>query len=605
MSFFSNLLPSSSSSESSPYNSRITKILTIQIIDNSGSMNEDASKLVEALGFTRCDFARQGALLCINAYPEDQYMGVIQYSNNAQLLTPIDSLLMTPANKAKACSSIMTIRPSGGTEIFNGLQLAKQVAMNAIEIYGITDVHFILMTDGEDNTLKKHNIDQYFKQLFPQGPGGRCIFTMDTIGFGADANTELLVGWSNKMAGLYSLCFDASVVGPIFGRAIARAYLDNEVYGIYEPTPSSPNPVYHDYKRAYNHFKTNLKEMLLNPNFRTLKDRANAVDILNKEIEDWFTANPNPQKTDPDWFGLICGIHEELNDQLRKSANNANYWAEWGKAHWQTVGIALDRECSTNNKTACIQHFGTPRAIAEYARIAQIYGEMQMIKPSRLEEKLAEARRRTTEYVPPPRIYTNTQQFDEEVQRGGGCFHHTSTLRTPDGSQIGYNEIVSIIESGRVVKVLSDVHGIVPIEAIVKTPMNSKTQFVQVGNTVLTPTHPILDENTNRWFHPKALAAIYEEDVPFVFNVILGVNPDTGMRYGSVNIDGHECVGLGHGINHDPVATDSFWGTEAIVDRMKELYADQYYDYQRRTSLITFTHTLKRNSVTGWVDKIV
>jgi hypothetical protein len=529
-------------------------------------------------------------------------MAVIQYSSDAELLTPMDSLLMTRANKAKACSSIMTIRPTGGTQIFKGLQLAKQVATNAIQIYGVTKVHFILMTDGEDQTLSKNNVDQYFRSLFPSM---ESTFTMDTIGFGADANTELLVGWANKMSGLYSLCFDASVVGPIFGRAIARAYLGNEVYGIYEPMPSSPNLQYHDYKRVYNHFKNMLRDMLLNPNFRTLKDRADAVNRLNTEIEDWFTANPNPQKTDPDWFGLIFGIHEELNDQLRKSANDANYWAEWGKAHWQTVGIALDRECSTNNKTACIQHFGTPRAIAEYARIAQIYGEMQMIKPSRLEEKLAEARRRTTEYVPAPPTFANTQQFTQQNERSGGCFHHKSTLRTPDGSWIGYSEIISIIESGRVVKVLSDIYGIVPIEAIIKTPMTYKTQFVQVGNTILTPTHPILDENTNRWFHPKALSAIYEEDVPFVFNVILGVNPDTGMRYGSVNIDGHECVGLGHGICHDPVATDSFWGTEAVVDKMKGLYADQYYDYQRRTSLITFTHTFKRNPVTGWVDTIV
>lgn len=579
------------------------KILTIQIIDNSGSMHEDASKLPEALGFTRCDFARQGALLCTTAYPENQYMAIIQYSSDAELLTPMDCLLMTRANKAKACSSIMTIRPTGSTQIFKGLQLAKNVAMNAMQIYGVTKVHFILMTDGEDQTLSTNNVDQYFRSLFPEG---ESTFTMDTIGFGADANTELLVGWSNKMSGLYSLCFDASVVGPIFGRAIARAYLGNEVYGIHEPMPSDPNLVYHEYKQVYNHFKNMLRDMLLNPNFRTLADRASAVDRLNTEIEDWFKANSNPQKTDPDWFGLICGIHEELNDQLRKSANNANYWAEWGKAHWQTVGIALDRECSTNNKTACIQHFGTPRAIAEYARIAQIYGEMQMIKPSRLEEKLAEARRRTNTYVAPPPVYTYTQQFDRQVERGGGgCFHHKSTLRTPDGSQIGFSEIISIIESGRVVKVLSDIHGIVPIEAIVKTPMTGKTQFVQVGNTILTPTHPILDTITNRWYHPKALASIYEEDVPFVFNVILGVNPDTGMRYGSINIDWNECIGLGHGIINDPVATDSFWGTEAVVDRMKELYADQYYDYQRRTSIITFTHTLKRNSVTGWVDKIV
>lgn len=595
-------MASFSNSSSSSSGSSSGKILTIQIIDKSGSMDEDASKMKEALGFTRRDFACQGALLCIDAYPDNQYMAVIQYSSDAQLLTPMNSLLMTSANKAKARSSIISISPGGSTEIFKGLILAKQVAMNAIQIYGITKVHFILMTDGEDNTLKKHNIDEFFRSLFPEG---ESTFTMDTIGFGADANTELLVGWANKMSGLYSLCFDASVVGPIFGRAIARAYLGNEVYGIHEPMPSNPNPIYHEYKRVYNIFKNKLRDMLLNPNFRTLKDRADAVDGLNKEIEGWFTANPNPQKNDPDWFGLICGIHEELNDQLRKSANDANFWAEWGKAHWQTVGIALDRECSTNNKTACIQHFGTPRAIAEYARIGQIYGEMQMIKPSRLEEKLQELRARSRTYVPPPPTFTTPQQFTQQNERSGGCFHHKSTLRTPDGSWIGYNEIISIIESGRVVKVLSDIHGPVPIEAIVKTPMTGKTQFVQVGNTVLTPTHPILEASTTRWFHPKTLAAIYEEDVPFVFNVILGVNPDTGMRYRSVNIDGHECVGLGHGIINDPVATDSFWGTEAIVDRMKELYADQYYDYQRRTSLITFTHTLKRNSVTGWVDTIV
>jgi hypothetical protein len=91
-----------------------------------------------------------------------------------------------------------------------------------------------------------------------------------------------------------------------------------------------------------------------------------------------------------------------------------------------------------------------------------------------------------------------------------------------------------------------------------------------------------------------------------VYNVVL--KPMHGSRTGecvraqSILVDEYECVGLAHGITYeqDPVAHDTFWGSEAIVDSIKDLYPDEY-----SSGLVNFTHEFKRNVLTGFVDSIV
>lgn len=553
--------------------------LLVLIMDKSGSMNEDASNDIECAGFTRNDFARQGAMLCVNACPPSMFISCIAFDSTANVVS--NTMQMSNSNKTLMCNKIKNIRPDGGTEIFSAMELSKKVISEAKEIYGITNVNIIMFTDGEDNKLTESNVNTYFESLKEKG---EFNFKMDTVGFGPSANTQLLVKMATLCSGTYALCFDASMVGTIFGRAIARTYLGNEAFGISENKGAKTNE-YYNLRDIYHKFRTELSEILLKPTYRTLKERVDHINMFNIKLEEWFTNYFCNETTTPDWYSMICSLHADLNDQIRMAVSESNYWTRWGKAYWQTIGIALEKQYAPNYRDNCLQIFGTDYAKEEYDRISKLYDEMIMIEPSNL--RAVESRNTA---VPLTSAAFNCPD--------GICFHPDSVVTLSTGNTICLKNLELVIASGTSVKLVSNVHGLVTIEALVKIDMyNKQTKFCKIGNTVLTPTHPILINN--KWFHPKTVTNIYEENVSFVYNFVLGINYVTGKRYTSLLVNDNECIGLGHGIENDPIATDNFWGSEVIVDNLKKLYVQEY-----SRGVINFNHKFIRNDVTGWIDKI-
>jgi hypothetical protein len=554
----------------------------ILIMDDSGSMSEPASNSEEARGYTRNDFSRQGAKLCVNGVPDGMFIGVIKFNTNATVVH--NPIKIESATRQGVINSIEAISPNGGTQIFSAMEEAKKMVDQIREVYGITEVHIILFTDGEDGTLTEANVETYLSQL---KVGGEYPFTMDTVGFGPNANTQLLVRMASLCGGTYALCFDASMVGTIFGRAIARTYLGPESYGIYE-SDGPKSAEYYRVRNDYNQFRLELSRLLLD-SYRMLSDRVAAVNSFNSKLEEWLR-NPSNEPTremNPDWFGYICGIHADLNDQIRLAVSDPNYWTKWGKAYWQMVGIALEKQYAPNFKDNCLQVFGSPRAKQEYDRISQIYDEMPMLRPS----NTYEAQRRT---VP---IAVTSAAFNVA---SAGCFHQKARVKLGSGEYVGFEQVEQMVREGKTVQFQSSKHGQVELECLIKTDRRGKlTQFCKIGNLILTPTHPVYFEDEFKWFHPKTITEVFEEEVDCVYNVVL--KPVSGKRAQSFQVDGYECVGLAHGITYeqDPIAHDTFWGSEAIVNAIKSLYSDQY-----SSGLVNFTHEFKRNELTGWVESI-
>jgi len=558
----------------------------ILIMDDSGSMGEPAASdtCEEARGYNRNDFARQGAKLCVNGAPNGMYMGVIKFNSDASVVH--HPVKLDSTSKSGVLSSIEAIKPNGGTQIFSAMQEARKMIDQMKDLYGITKVHIILFTDGEDGTLQELNAESYLSKLKIEG---EYPFTMDTVGFGPSANTQLLVRMASLCGGTYALCFDASMVGTIFGRAIARTYLGSEAFGIYEPDgPKSSE--YYRLQSDYNQFRLELSALLLAP-YRMLTERVDAVNAFNSKLEAWMR-NPANQPTNdstPDWFGFVCGLHADLNDQIRMAVSDPNFWTKWGKAYWQMIGIALEKQYSPNFKDNCLQIFGSPIAQAEYDRISQIYDEMPMVRPS----NTYEVQRRTAP------IAQTSAAFNYS---GSSCFHQKAKVLLASGQYVGFEQIEQMVKEGKRVFFQSTNQAnpeLVELEALIKTDRRGqKTEFCELGDLVITPTHPVFFED--RWHHPKTLTPAYDEDVDYVYNLVLKPGPD-GKRAQSLQVDGHECVALAHGITYeqDPIAHDTFWGSEAVVDSIKNLYPDQY-----SSGLVNFTHQFKRNALTGWIDSI-
>ena len=555
----------------------------ILIMDDSGSMGNPASNSEEARGYTRNDFSRQGAMLCANGAVNGMYMGVIKFNSYASTVHP--PVKLESGTRQGVLNSIEAIQPNGGTQIFSAMQEARKMIDQMKDVYGITKVHIILFTDGEDGTLQESNVETYLSRLKIDG---EFPFTMDTVGFGPSANTQLLVRMASLCGGTYALCYDASMVGTIFGRGIARTYLGSEAFGIYEPDgPKSSE--YYRLQSDYNQFRLELSALLL-ASYRFLPERVDAVNAFNSKLETWIRSTQPTEETTPDWYGFVCGLHADLNDQIRLAVSDPNYWTMWGKAYWQMVGIALEKQYAPNFKDNCLQIFGSPTAQAEYDRISQIYDEMPMLRPSNREETA----RRTIAVAQTSAAFNCASS---------GCFHQKAKVLLASGEYVGFEQVEQMVKEGKQVVFKSTNRAnaeLVELEALIKTDRRGKqTQFCKIDNLVLTPTHPVY--YNNRWHHPKTISQVYDEEVDCVYNVVLKPANGSGKRAQSFQVDGYECVGLAHGITYeeDPVACDIFWGSEAVVDCIKDLYPDQY-----SSGLVNFTHQFKRNVLTGWVDSI-
>ena len=103
------------------------------------------------------------------------------------------------------------------------------------------------------------------------------------------------------------------------------------------------------------------------------------------------------------------------------------------------------------------------------------------------------------------------------------------------------------------------------------------------GGVRITPWHPILlaaPGGSARWAFPAHVAALAgvgtgvwaalasSGEMPSVFSVALEVDATTGAAWHGVLVGGVGAIGLGHGIEGDPVASHATYGSEAHVEEL-------------------------------------
>jgi hypothetical protein len=564
------------------------------VLDHSGSMKEEAGNTPEAKLYSSNSFSCAGAKLCATAAPNGLYLGIVKFDGEATAVQ--EPIQLTDSNRGTILDAIDTIEPRGATNIFAGIDSANRMINKVRDVYGITRSHIILLTDGEDYTLNESNLVHHLSRY---AVNGEYPFTMDTIGFGSKACTQILVKMASLCGGNYALCYDASMVGTIFGRAIARTYLGSQAFGIYE-TDQPHSVEYYTMRSEYHRFREKIANMLL-ANYRMLVERASAVATLNAELTQWITNAVQTEQTDPDWFGFICALHSDLEGEIHLGASNPDNWTRWGKAYWQMMGTALQKQYAPHFRDASLQIFGSKVAKDEYARIMDICNEMPAPKPKPIVDISSRFGQQMQAQPVYPNINATMQTFSY-----GGCFHPESKVLLHTGEHVSFRVLEQIVKSGERIFLHSsnrENDQIVELEVLVKTDTNyGPTQLCKIGSenpVVLTPTHPIMIDG--QWVHPKTVTEIYSEKLDCVYNVILRQNSSTGLRAQSILVNGYECVGLAHGIKQavSSVAYDTFWGSEEIVNIIKGLYFDQY-----NTGLVNFTRQFKRNNLTGWVDSV-
>ena len=138
----------------------------IIVVDKSGSMTDHS---VGPNGETPFDYAKQGALACIDALTERDFLGVMSFGDDYD-----DEIALTPIPQENAIkSAIERIQPGGNTIFTTALKHAGDI-LSAKQ--GVEKRHIILVTDGQPTD---NNAEDYKKAAEENAAKG---ITMSIIG---------------------------------------------------------------------------------------------------------------------------------------------------------------------------------------------------------------------------------------------------------------------------------------------------------------------------------------------------------------------------------------------------------------------------------------
>ena len=501
--------------------------LILFLVDVSGSMGEAAAKSEEGKIYSRLDFVKQSILFATNIIDDDTTMGIVSFNTRGQVVLP-------PTKKGGReeyiKQVIMNMNPGGGTNIGAGLSLCYENCDN------YSDITIILMSDGADHDLNENNSDDVMCRIF----GSETKIKIDTIGFGPDANTKLLVKIASFASGTYALCYDATMVGTIIGRAVARTYLGEKAFGI--QNTSDPHFM------IYDQIRMNLSTVLL--------EQSNFLTENQQKLQDISTFTENylrGHEPNSECYTYIMNTYTDMVGELQMGVSTQDYWNMWGKAYWTTMGIALKKQYAPNFKDISLQHFGTDEAKEMYECFSEKYSDMTMVPASR-----------ATYYNVRAPTNLSTSTFNN---RDIGCFHMDSIMLRNTGQPIKVNEIIRMLQNDEEVLLRGHTNGndiVVQVETVIITPYDN-CDFYKVNDCILTKHHPIMVNG--KWQHPKNVTTdiILESKPGFVFNIIL--TKRNNVRDQAIYVNDELCVCLGHGIDDQSDAVDPFWGTEKVVEK--------------------------------------
>lgn len=171
------------------------------VIDRSGSM-ADEHKL---------EYVKSAVISLLDRLAPNDVFSLIAFDDTARILIPAQR----GANRERIKQQIAAIEPGGGTNIYDGLNLAYQEAAKHRIADGVNRV--ILLSDGEVSAGIQD--PQQFQQLVSGISAGRDIQT-SAIGVGVRFNEELMLGIAREGKGSYHFLRDGADTRQVFAKEL-------------------------------------------------------------------------------------------------------------------------------------------------------------------------------------------------------------------------------------------------------------------------------------------------------------------------------------------------------------------------------------------------
>lgn len=617
----------------------------VLVIDVSASMGSEATMKndqgqEESHGFSLLDIVKQAShtvRVCLN---EKDCLSIVSYSREGTVVQPPTAMDQTGNMASKV--AIDSLHPDANTNIWDGLLKALDLCKNSSSPERVNKI--LLLTDGQPNVIPPRGHVGMLRKY--RDSNGELPASVDTFGFGYNLDSVDLNNIAQECMGSYGFIPDSAMVGDLFSNCLAsvlstaspQSQIMLELPEGFTLDPRNPVMANHTYELTswgikvdlgslhygqrkwitfnlqnydvnnisdivatvkYDHFNE-FKQLSKNclPNTVSLQSglevtRQQFVEVVSqawqimrsgdidcartmiKALIDDIKASNNSTNA------YIKDLLIDLQEQVSIAFSKSEYWEKWGKHYIPSLVRAHQLQRTNNFKDPGVQHYAGPLFTRYRDDADDNYNKLPAPTPSANVSRGYGSSHLRSMPAPTTMASYNT--------RGGVCFHGDCIVQLFNGNQVKVSEVTAGM---KVLTSNKDMNYQDTIECVLKTVFkNKKTLLVTLENGWKgTPWHPI--KTPGGWKFPCDLAPPLEEDCLAVYSFVL---KNRSMLY----INGTESATLGHGISDDPVISHPYFGTEHVVNDLKE-------DANWESGVILIVpECIIRDKKTGLVNQIV
>jgi hypothetical protein len=549
--------------------------------------------------FTRLDLVKHSLktiIRMLGAGATAGSLGIIGFSDAAHTDFPIRQIDHTTQNDAE--KAVDGMRPGGGTNIWDGLRVALDMALKYGKANPDTAIHLVLLTDGEP-TAHYSPLGGISAALRRKMTASEIRVNIHCFGFGYNLDVKLLESICVEGDGTYGYIPDCSMIGTVFinfassvlstvashvsvdglhigsilagqarvigtGQWIAGSAAPTAKVALVPTLKGSPLVELEVPVEGICTQEESIRAQILG---RLRAAVAVATDggvsgIANaqaefKQLAEWLEGFGTP-------FAAAALQDIESDDpnqgQLLKAVETEERYRRWGQNHVAAYGRALALQQCTNFKDAVLQLFATPAFKEVQEKGNELFDNMPPPVMSFASSNGWSARDRIFSpgvggSLDP--ILSQPLSMNLFNTAAGPCWTGATEIRLEDGRYKRADEVAA----GDML------WGAAKVVAVVKTVVEAEVPMVRLSATAtLTPWHPVRrrrDEGGD-WQFPAEVGAEKVEYVDFYYNLVLNkvhVVQLTG---------GWETCSLGHGFEDNDVIRHPYFGTEAVLEDLKK-----------------------------------
>jgi len=305
-----------------------------------------------------------------------------------------------------------------------------------------------------------------------------------------------------------------------------------------------------DYIKAYSTLKNMYEDI------KKIKESAQSQDAI-IQITNYIL----------DWETNL--VKENKGGQIELSFHDENNFNKWGKHFLRSIMNSYHHQQCNNFKDPGVSHFAGDLFKQIRQKADDAFCMLPAPKPtanvsSPPNYSYAASSTSTTSSSAAPKANKPARHRNVNMNayynNCGGCFSGDGLVEMSDGSF----KLVKDLKKGDVVKSQDangkSTDGTVKCVVMTKIP-NGRYSMCEIQNLKITPWHPLI--HNNEWVFPINLVAEVEQEIDYIYNVVL----ENGT---SISINNLVLCTLGHGLNAE-IVNHPYFGTKRIIDDLSAM----------------------------------